>query len=366
MRTLRNYFLAAIAMVFLASVSALAQQGARRNATVTSRQETKAERKQEKVNEVQKPASVSNQSATDQRMRSAGGTSSNRRDGAGVSSGSSSSVSSNASSNDSRIVVGGGSGKASGSSSADSRIGAGSGGNKPSGGSVSGNSGSNHSGSYGGNYGSGSHNGSYGNGNHSGNHSGNYGSGYGGGNKPSGGNSHSNVNVNINIGGGPGYGTYPGGYNYPGMRPALPPSRSYDRYGIVTRTNASSIVIRTVFRTKAEAYDYVARLLDARYFTIGSYGNGYSWLMTDVTFIPTPFDWTNPMTHNQFRVRVDVSSSLFGGVKVILSGEWRESILSDAFSILRFQPSDRYSTYYAWSILEDIAENIPGTAIAYR
>lgn len=352
MRTLRNYFLAAIAMVFLASVSAFAQQGARRNATVTSRQETKAERKQEKVNEVQKPASVSNQSATDQRMRSAGGTSSNRRDGAGVASGSSSNVSSNASSNsssnDSRIAVGGNSGKSSGSSSADSRIGAGSGANKPSGGSVSGNSGKSGSG-YGGSS--------------SGNHSGNYGYGYGGGNKPSGGNSHSNVNVNINVGG---YGTYPGGYNYPGMRPALPPSRVYDSYGIVTRTNASTIVIRTAFRSKAEAYDYVARLLDARYFTIGGYGNGYSWLQTDVTFIPTPFDWTNPMTHNQFRIRVDISSSLFGGVKVTLSGEWRESILSDAFSILRFQPSDRYSTYYAWSILEDIAENIPGTAIAYR
>ena len=305
MRTLKNYFLAAFAMVFIASASAFAQQGARRNSTVTPRQESQAERKQEKVNEVQKPTNVVNQAETDARMRSAGGTQSNRRDG-NVTSGSSATRPS-------------GNGSVNGGSSA----------NRPSGnGSVNGGSSANRPPANGG------HN--------------------GGTPPPPSGNRP------------PANGGYPSGYNYPGVRPALPPARVYDNYGVVTRTNASEIVVRTTFRTREDAYDYVARLLEDRFFTIGAYGNGYSWLQTDITFIPTPFDWTNPMTHNQFRIRATISQSLFGVVRVTFTGEWRESMLSSAFSVLRFQPSDRYSTYYAWSILEDIAEHIPATAISYR
>ena len=176
-----------------------------------------------------------------------------------------------------------------------------------------------------------------------------------GGNKPPKDNGHGNYDK----------GKYPYGYDYPGYRLALPKARVYDRSQIVTRTNASSIVLRTVFRTKEEAYDYVAELLESKYFTINEYGNGYSWMQTDISFVPTPYDWTNPMTHNQFRIRVDITKS-FGVVRVTLSGEWRESILSSMFSVLRFQPSDRYSTYYAWSILEDLAEDIPHSLISYR
>ena len=145
----------------------------------------------------------------------------------------------------------------------------------------------------------------------------------------------------------------------------MPRVRTYDRNMVYVRTNASEIVVRTVFRTKQEAYDYVARLLDERFFTISAYGNGYSWMETNVSFVPTPYEWTDPLTHNQFRIRVNITKSL-GTVRVSLSGEWRESYLSSVFSILRFQPSDRYSTYYAWNILEDIAEDIPGYSISYR
>ena len=205
-------------------------------------------------------------------------------------------------------------------------------------------------------------NGGYGNGNRPPVNDGGYGNGnrppvnnggYGNGNRPP-----------VNNGG---YGNYPGGYNdiYPGVRPPLPNARVYDRAQTVYRTNCSSIVIRTPFRTKAEAYYYVERLLEENFYTIGTYGNGYSWLQSDVTFIPTPYDWTNPMTHNQFRIKVSFTKS-FGYVKVTLSGEWRESILSSVFSILRFQPSDRYSTYYAWNVLEDLADAIPHSSLSYR
>ena len=58
MRTLKFFFTTLMAMTVLAGVSAFAQQGARRNNSVTTRQETKAEKKQVQVNEVQKPANV--------------------------------------------------------------------------------------------------------------------------------------------------------------------------------------------------------------------------------------------------------------------------------------------------------------------
>ena len=184
---------------------------------------------------------------------------------------------------------------------------------------------------------------------------------------------HNNGNVGHNNGGHKppvnnnhkDYGRYPGGYDYPGYRIALPNARVYSNSQIVTRSNASSIVLRTYFRSKEEAYDYMANLLESKYFTINEYGNGYSWMQTDVTFVPTPYDWTDPMTHNQFRIRVNITKS-FGVVRVTLSGEWRESILSTMFSVLRFQPSDRYSTYYAWSILEDLADDIPHSLVSYR
>ena len=140
----------------------------------------------------------------------------------------------------------------------------------------------------------------------------------------------------------------------------------YTRPQVYERTNSNSIVVNTLFSSKAEAYDYIATLLDARYYTIASYGNNYNWLKTEVAFIPTPFDWTNPMTHNQFRMEFDITRSLFGTVKVTITAYWRESVLSTGFTRLRFQPSDRYSTYYAWRVLEDIASNIPNSSVYYN
>ena len=306
MRTFKLFLMTLIAMTFLASSSALAQQGARRNTTITSRQENQAEKKQTKVNEAQKPANVVNQPATDAKMRQAGGTQSDRRNGTGNNSGNAGNVNNNNSGNV-----------------------------------------ANHNGNVG------NHNGNAGHNNHNNGSNSGYDKGYRDGYRDGNKDSHHD------------YGKYPGGYNYPGSRIAMPHVRVYDRTQIVTRSNASSIVLRTVFRTKEEAYDYVAELLTSKYFTINEYGNGYSWMQTDISFVPTPYDWTNPMTHNQFRIRVDITKS-FGVVRVTLSGEWRESILSSMFSVLRFQPSDRYSTYYAWNILEDLAEDIPHSLISYR
>ncbi len=293
MRTLKFFLPALFVMLFAASVPALAQQGARRNNSVTSRQETKAQAKQNKVDAAQKPASVAAQPQTDQRMRTAGGSQGDRRNGRNTS----------GSSGSNRPPAGSGYGSHSGSDRPSAGGGYSYGGNRPPAGSVP---------------------------------------------PPP-----------------PPAGNYPGGYNYPGVRPPLPSIRTYDRSESIYRTNCSTIVLRTPFRTKEDAYRYVERLLVENDYSIGTYGNGYNWLQSDIAFIPTPFDWTNPMTHNQFRIKVNFVR-YFGYVRVTLSGEWRESVLSSIFSTLRFQPSSSYSTYYAWNVLEDLADAIPHTAISYR
>ena len=352
---MKFYLMAMAAMLMFASSSALAQQ-ARRNASVEERKEAQAERKQEKVNEAQKPANVANQSATDARLRASSGSLGNGRDDSRGSSGAADSRSSGGSSygsgsgSYSGSGSGSGSGYGSGSGGKDAG-GKGSGGNgkgpggKDAGGKGSSGYGSGGSGKAPGGSGSG-HGGGYGNG-------GGYGSGHGSG-----------------YGNGGGYGsgsTYPGGYGdrYPGFRPPMPSSRSYSRSEVLNRTNASSIVLRTRFRSVEEAYRYVERLLLDSSYIVGSYGNGYSWLMSDVSFIPTPYDWANPMTHNQFRIKVNFYRS-FGYVRAVISGDWRESVISSLFSTLRFQPSSSYSTYYAWCVLEDLADSIPHDSISYR
>ena len=320
-----NYLLSALLALAFFGVSANAQQSARRNGSngVTARQENKVERQQNKVDKVQMPTNLSNQNATDLKVRDAriketpqgsyGTTNRTPRVNGGSSSGSSGSGYGN-----------GGSGY----------------GNRPpqGGGSGSGNNGSG--------YGNrppqgGNSNGSYG------------GSGYGN-RPPQSGNS------------GSGYGNRPPqGIPEVARRPALPPVIVYSRPEIYERTNANSIVVNTLFTSKEEAYDYIAALLDARYYTLTAYGNNYNRIISDVAFIPTPFDWTNPMTHNQFKMQFDISR-VFGTVRVTITAYWRESVLSTGFTRLRFQPSDRYSTYYAWRVLEDFASEIPHTAIRYN
>lgn len=346
-----NYLLSALLALAFFGVSANAQQPARRNGSngVTARQENKVERQQNKVDKVQMPTNLSNQNATDLKVRDAriketpqgsyGTTDRTPRVNGGSSSGSS------------------GSGY----------------GNRPP-------QGGNNNGSYGGSgYGNrppqGGNNGSgYGNRPPQG---GNSGSGYSN-RPPQGGNSGSGYGNRPSQSNGSGYGNRPpqgngSGYgNRPpqgipevARRPALPPVIVYSRPEIYERTNANSIVVNTLFSSKAEAYDYIAALLDARYYTLTSYGNNYNRIISDVAFIPTPFDWTNPMTHNQFKMQFDISR-VFGTVRVTITAYWRESVLSTGFTRLRFQPSDRYSTYYAWRVLEDFASEIPHTAIRYN
>jgi hypothetical protein len=297
-----NYLLSALLALAFFGVSANAQQPARRNGSngVTARQENKVERQQNKVDKVQMPTNLSNQNATDLKVRDAriketpqgsyGTTDRTPR------------------------VNGGSSGSGYGNG------GSGYGNRPPQGGG----SGSSHGGS------------AYGNRPPQG---GNNGSGYG--NRP------------------------PQGIPEVARRPALPPIIVYSRPEIYERTNANSIVVNTLFSSKAEAYDYIAALLDARYYTLTAYGNNYNRIISDVAFIPTPFDWTNPMTHNQFKMQFDISR-VFGTVRVTITAYWRESVLSTGFTRLRFQPSDRYSTYYAWRVLEDFASEIPHTAIRYN
>ena len=359
-----NYLLSALLALAFFGVSANAQQPARRNGSngVTARQENKVERQQNKVDKVQMPTNLSNQNATDLKVRDARiketpqgsyGTTDRtpRVNGNGGSSGS-------GYGNGGSAYGNGGSGY----------------GNRPPQGGSSG-SGYGNRPPQGGNNGSGYGNrppqgGNNGSGNRppQGGNSGSYGgSGYGN-RPPQGGNNGSGYGNRPPQGGGSGsgYGNRPPqGIPEVARRPALPPVIVYSRPEIYERTNANSIVVNTLFSSKAEAYDYIAALLDARYYTLTSYGNNYNRIISDVAFIPTPFDWTNPMTHNQFKMQFDISR-VFGTVRVTITAYWRESVLSTGFTRLRFQPSDRYSTYYAWRVLEDFASEIPHTAIRYN
>ena len=313
-----NYLLSALLALAFFGLSANAQQSARRNGSngVTARQENKVERQQNKVDKVQMPTNLSNQNATDLKVRDAriketpqgsyGTTDRTPRVNGGSSGSSVSGYGNGGSAYGNRPPQGGNSGSSNGGSAYGNR--------PPQGGNGSG----------------------YGNRPPQG---GNNGSGYG--NRP------------------------PQGIPEVARRPALPPVIVYSRPEIYERTNANSIVVNTLFSSKAEAYDYIAALLDARYYTLTSYGNNYNRIISDVAFIPTPFDWTNPMTHNQFKMQFDISR-VFGTVRVTITAYWRESVLSNGFTRLRFQPSDRYSTYYAWRVLEDFASEIPHTAIRYN
>ena len=386
MKTNIKLLSALIAMAFVA-MPLSAQQSARRNGSdAANRQEVKVERQQTKVDKVQKPTNISNQNATDRKVRDAGISSGSVNGGSsfGGNSGSASSGSnrngnsaSNSFSGNGKVNHGGSvnnggnhgnSGSHGGSANND-------GARRPSGGSMNNGSSSSHNGgsvSNGGNSGKVNHGGSVHNGSNVSGHNngsaihnnGNHNNGESVNNRPPQGSNSGNHGGSVNHGAKkkPDH----GGHVEHHRRPSLPPVIVYTRPQVYERTNSNSIVVNTLFSSKAEAYDYIATLLDARYYTIASYGNNYNWLKTEVAFIPTPFDWTNPMTHNQFRMEFDITRSLFGTVKVTITAYWRESVLSTGFTRLRFQPSDRYSTYYAWRVLEDIASNIPNSSVYYN
>ena len=328
-----KFFAALLAMVLFAA-AAYAQQPARRGSGTNSREEAKVERQQTKVDKGQKPTNIDNQNATDKKVRDAQGD---------------------------RGGFGGNGNRPSGNGGFDN-------GNRPSGDRPSGNGG------FGGNNDRPSNNGGYsGNRPSSDRPSGNGNSGNG--NRPSGNGGFDNGNRppmppsgngnNGNFGNGNRPPMPPAGFDERGRRPEMSPIIKYSRTQIYERTNASSIVVGTSFRSKQEAYDYIEWLLDQKAYTIGTYGNNYNWIQSEVAFVPTPFDWTNPMTHNQFRMKFYITRSA-GIVKVTITAQWRESFLSDSYTKLRFQPSDRYSTYYAWNVLEDFASSIPHSYILYR
>ena len=320
-----KFFAALLAMVFLAA-AANAQTPSRRNSGSNNREDAKVERQQTKVDKGQKPTNINNPAATYKKVRD----SQSDRNGFG--------------------------------------------GNRPSGDRPSGNGG----------FGNGndrpsgdrpSGNGGFGNGNNrpSGDRpSGN--GGFGNGNDRPSGDRPSGDRPSNNGGFGNGRddkGRFDMGrddHRYGDKhrrRPEMSPIINYSRNQIYERTNASSIVVSTLFSSRKEAYDYIEWLLDQKAYYVESYGNNYSWLQSDVTFVPTPFDWTNPMTHNQFRMKFNISRS-GGVVKVTITGQWRESFLSSSYTKLRFQPSDKYSTYYAWNVLEDFASSIPHSYVYFR
>ena len=150
-----------------------------------------------------------------------------------------------------------------------------------------------------------------------------------------------------------------------GHAPVMAPVPVFTPAQVRLRTNATTVVVYTDFFTKAEAYAYVSRLLYDMYYDIDTYDTSYGWFNTSMTAIPTPHGWADPRAANQFRIRFDFKRS-GGRIKVYITAQWRESMLGGPLYDLRYQPSDRYSTYYAWNILEQIATAIPNYRIDFQ
>ena len=149
-----------------------------------------------------------------------------------------------------------------------------------------------------------------------------------------------------------------------GKRPVMAPVPVFTAADLRLRTNATRIVVYTNFFTKAEAYAYVSNLMARRFYDIDTYDMSYGWFNTTMTAIPTPYGWSDPFGANQFRIRFDFKRS-GAGIKIYVTAQWRESIHGGLHD-LRFQSSDRYSTFYAWNILEDIASAIPHNRVVFQ
>ena len=150
-----------------------------------------------------------------------------------------------------------------------------------------------------------------------------------------------------------------------GHAPVMAPVPVFTPAQVRLRTNASTLVVYTDFITKAQAYAYVSNLLADMYYDIDTYDTSYGWFNTSMTVIPTPHGWADPRAANQFRIRFDFRRS-GGRIKVYITAQWRESMLGGPLYDLRYQPSDRYSTYYAWNILEQIASAIPHYRVDFQ
>ena len=149
-----------------------------------------------------------------------------------------------------------------------------------------------------------------------------------------------------------------------GHGPVMAPVPVFTPAQVRLRTNATTLVVYTDFFSKAEAYAYVSNLLADMYYDIDTYDTSYGWFNTSMTVIPTPTGWADPRAANQFRIRFDFKRS-GGRIKVYITAQWRESMLGGPLYDLRYQPSNRYSTFYAWNILEQIATSIPNYRIDF-
>ena len=141
-------------------------------------------------------------------------------------------------------------------------------------------------------------------------------------------------------------------------KPQVAPHHDWSRNDRVLRTNASKIVVYTSFATRAEAQDYVRRLLNERYYEVESYGTNS--MRTSMVMIPTGFN-----SSAMFAMRFNFTR-VAGGVKVTMSAQYRESSLVETLVNLIFQPDSSYATYYAWNVLEDIAESLPHQRLAFE
>ena len=150
-----------------------------------------------------------------------------------------------------------------------------------------------------------------------------------------------------------------------GHAPMMAPRLNLTPAEMRLRTNATTMVVYTDFFTKAEAYAYVSNLLADRYYDIDTYDTSYGWFNTSMTVIPTPTGWADPRAANQFRLRFEFKRS-GARIKIYITAQWRESMIGGPLYSLRFQPSDRYSTFYAWNILEDIAWSIPNYRVEFQ
>ena len=137
------------------------------------------------------------------------------------------------------------------------------------------------------------------------------------------------------------------------MHPPVPPRPVYSSADRYARTRASEIVLYTDFASKLEARAYIEDLLLDRYYTLQTYTSD-SYIETEMTLVPTGFN-----TKTVFSMRFHITRSLCGRVRIYITGRWRESSLAESIFRLVFQPDDSYSTYYAWSVLEDVAACIP-------
>ena len=150
-----------------------------------------------------------------------------------------------------------------------------------------------------------------------------------------------------------------------GHAPMMAPAPVLTPVQMSVRTNATRVVVYTDFVTKAQAYAYVSNLIADRFYDIDTYDTSYGWFRTSMTVIPTPRGWADPRAANQFSIKFDFKRHGFG-IKIYITAQWRESMLGGPLYDLRYQPSEAYSTYYAWNILENIAYSIPNYRVDFQ